>query len=70
MQSFQRRKSVLPPSKKLLCVVARGIFTKWKVPVYFSADEPMTIKLLFKIVSTLELNGFKIRGVSFDLGNI
>ena len=37
--------------------------------MYFEVDEPMRVEVLQKIIETLEEPGFKVRGVSFDLGN-
>ena len=39
------------------------------MPVYFASDTAMTMDLLWLIVKHLEENGFRVRGVSFDLGN-
>ena len=50
-------------------VVAGGLITHWKMPVFFAADTPMTIELLWSIVKELEDRGFRVRGVTFDLGN-
>lgn len=59
----------MAPGKKLQCVFAKGLFTKWKTPVYFAVDENMSSPTLLKIVSAVEKAGFLVRGVSFDLGN-
>lgn len=62
-------KLVRKPAKKLQCVIARGLISGWKIPVYFAADEPMTLRILKTIVMELEKKGFKVWGASFDLGN-
>ena len=49
--------------------MARGLLSSWKVPIYFSGDEPMTVALLEKIILALEEKSFTVRGVAFDLGN-
>ena len=49
--------------------MARGLITHWKMPVFFAADTPMTMELLWSIVKELEDRGFRVRGVTFDLGN-
>ena len=37
--------------------------------MYFASDTAMTMDLLWLIMKHLEENGFRVRGVSFDLGN-
>ena len=62
-------KCALLPGKKLLCVMARGLLTSWKTPVYFDVDQPMTKETINTIIASLEDRGFKVWGVSCDLGN-
>ena len=57
------------PSEKFQLVMARGLISHWKIPVYFASDTAMTMDLLWSIVKHLEESGFRVRGVSFDLGN-
>ena len=56
------------PANKFQCVIARGLITHWKMPVYVAADTPMTLDLLWSIVKELEDKGFRVWGCSFDLG--
>ena len=60
---------MLKPGKKLQLVIARGLITKWKMPIYFAVDTPMTKNLLLNIVAKMEAKGFRVWGTSFDLGN-
>ena len=64
-----QNKQALPPAKKLQVCMARGLITGWKLPVYFSTDEHMTLETLTEITESLENIGFTVRGASFDLGN-
>ena len=64
-----KTKTVLQPAKKLQCVMVRSLISGWKLPIYFSTDENMTIDILSEIIRALEERGFTVRGVSFDLGN-
>ena len=64
-----KTKKVLQPAKKLQCVMVRSLISGWKLPVYFSTDENMTIDILSEITQALEYRGFTVRGASFDLGN-
>ena len=50
-------------------VMARGLIVKWKMPIYVAVDTCMSLELLWKIVGELEVKGFRVWGVSFDLGN-
>ena len=63
------RNVVLEPAKKLQVIIARGVITGWKMPVYFGCDVPMRQELLMNVVKQMESKGFVVRGCSFDLGN-
>ena len=64
-----KTKTVLQPAKKLQCVMVRSLISGWKLPIYFSTDENMTLDILSEITLALEERGFTVRGASFDLGN-
>ena len=49
-------------------MIARGLPTGWKTPVYFGFDEPMTKDILPKIIVRVEDEGFHVRSITFDLG--
>ena len=49
--------------------MARGLLTSWKTPVYFDVDESMRKETIETITTYLEDRGFKVWGVSCDLGN-
>lgn len=59
----------MPPASKLQAVFLRGVVTKWKTPVYFALDEPMSLSIMNNIIKSVENANFRVRGVSFDLGN-
>ena len=63
------RNVVLEPAKKLQVIIARGVITGWKMPVYFGCDVPMRQELLMNVVEQMESKGFVVRGCSFNLGN-
>ena len=65
----QVNKRAVLPGKKFQCVMARGLFTRWKTPVYLGVDEPMTLETISNIITTLEEKGFKVWGITMDLGN-
>ena len=60
---------VFGPHKKLQLVMVRGLFKKWKQPIFYDFDTPMKKDLLFDIVKHVEDIGILVYGISFDLGN-
>jgi len=66
----QESDQVFGPFKKLQLVVARGLFRRWKQPVYYEFDMPMKKDLLFSIIRKIEEVGVVVCGISFDLGNL
>ena len=61
--------TVYGPHKRVQVVMARGIFSKWKQPVYFDFDAPMSKSILLKIIYALEEIGFPVVSVTCDLGS-
>ena len=66
----QESDRIYGPFKKLQLVVARGLFRKWKQPVFYEFDTPMKKELLFSIIEAIEDKGVIICAISFDLGNL
>ena len=66
--SHQEEK-VYGPCKKLQIGILRGVFHKWKLPIFFDFDTPMTENLLLQIISEAEKHHARVRGVAADLGN-
>jgi hypothetical protein len=66
----QESDRVYGPFKKLQMVIARGLFKKWKQPIFFDFDMPMKKDLLFSIIKKIEQIGVVVCGIIFDLGNI
>jgi hypothetical protein len=65
----QREEKVYGPFKKLQLCILRGLFQKWKLPIFFDFDTPMTKSLLMQIISKVESHQARVRGVAADLGN-
>lgn len=59
---------VLGSYSKVQVVLARGIFSSWKQPIYFDFQCTMNKKLLFEIIVNLEKAGVKVKAVVSDLG--
>ncbi len=60
---------VYGPHKKVQLVILRGLFHKWKIPIFYSFDTTMTKKLLLEIVLAVEEHNAIVRGAAGDLGN-
>jgi len=63
------QEKVYGPNKKIQLAVLRGLFHKWRIPVFFDFDTTMSKDLLFQIISETEKHKAKVRGVACDLGN-
>ena len=66
----QESDRIYGPYKKLQLVVARGLFRKWKQPIFYEFDTPMKKELLFSVIEAIEEKGVTVCGISFDLGNL
>ena len=65
----QAQDKVYGPAKKVQLVVLRGLFSKWKLPIFFSFDTTMDRYLLCEIIRAAENYSARIRGIACDLGN-
>lgn len=54
--------------KKCQFVMARGLFQKWKQPVYYDFDQKMTKEILHKIIKSLYDIGYIVVSVVSDMG--
>lgn len=59
---------ILGPFKKVQFVLARGLFSTWKQPVYFQFDQAMHKSLLFSIIEGIESTGVQVKAIVSDLG--
>ena len=60
---------VYGPHSRVQLAVLRGLVYKWKLPIYYQFDAPMTKSLLFQIIQQVEKHRAQVCGVSCDLGN-
>ncbi|KAL4143950.1 hypothetical protein QTP88_006198 [Uroleucon formosanum] len=65
----KKTEQVLGPFKCVQVMMARGLFSKWKQPLYYDYDSPMTQLLLFDIISQLYICGFNVAAVVNDMGS-
>ena len=59
---------VYGPHKKLVVVMARGLFSNWKQPVYFGFDRLVTSDLLLRILRLLFTAGLQVHACVTDMG--
>ena len=65
----QESDQALGPHKKVQLAMVRGLFKKWKQPIFYQFDSPMKKELLFHIIVSTEETGVEIWGICCDLGN-
>lgn len=57
------------PCKKVQVIMVRGLFSKWKQPIYYKFDQPMTKNILIEAVNHLYNAGYEVVAVTSDMGN-
>lgn len=60
---------VLGPCRQVQVIHARGLYGKWKVPVFYEFDVPVTKDLLDKVVTALHNIDFTVVGVVSDMAS-
>ena len=60
--------TVYGPHGKLVVVMARGLFSKWKQPIFFDFDHLVTNQLFQEIVSLLFSVGLRVHACVTDMG--
>lgn len=63
-----REEQIIGPHKAVQVVFARGLFARWKQPVYYKYDQTMTKEILTDIICQLEGSGFQVVATVSDLG--
>lgn len=64
----RKEERVIGPNKKCQIFIARGLFSKWKQPIYYQFDQKVTTDILFDILRKLYSNGYRVVGITSDLG--
>ena len=59
---------VIGPHKNMHCVMARGLFSKWKQLVFVDFDVQMTLAILTDIISLLHFSGYRVVACVSDCG--
>uniref|UniRef100_A0A1Y1MIA0 Transposable element P transposase-like RNase H domain-containing protein n=1 Tax=Photinus pyralis TaxID=7054 RepID=A0A1Y1MIA0_PHOPY len=50
----KQEQRIIGPCKSAQVVMARGLFSDWKQPIYFKFDQAMTKAILFEIIRKVE----------------
>lgn len=56
------------PHKEMQVIAIRGLFSKWKTPIFIDFDRPMTLEILNDVISSLYAKGFKVAAIVHDCG--
>lgn len=56
------------PHKTAQVGMVRGLFSKWKQPVYYDFDKPLTKEVLLDVINKLYDSGYTVVTVTTDLG--
>lgn len=60
---------ILGPHNYMQCIMARGLFSNWKQPIFLDFDRRMTSNILFSIIDKLSEKGFKVVAIVSDCGS-
>lgn len=63
-----RNDGILGPHKSLQVIMARGLFAKWKQPVYARCDTKMTPEILNQVIAALHEAGYNVVAAVSDCG--
>ncbi|CAI6348402.1 unnamed protein product [Macrosiphum euphorbiae] len=59
---------IIGPYKCVQVVMARGLLSNWKQPLFYDFDTPMTTEILFKIIACIHEVGFEVVALVSDMG--
>lgn len=65
----KKEERAIGPNKKCQVFVCRGLFKKWKQPVYYQFDQDVTKDIILNVIAELYRNGFTVVAVTCDLGS-
>lgn len=63
----RKEQKIYGPYKTCQFVFARGLFKKWKQPVYYNFDEPMSREILFNVLEHLYQAGYVVVAITCDM---
>ena len=65
----QHLKMRLPPAKKAMVVMVRGLRKSFKEVIFYDFDRGMDMNLLVELIKQVERAGAAVRAVTLDMGN-
>lgn len=68
MDVERKEQKVYGPHEYFQVMMARGLFNKWKQPVFYDYDQPITKDIIVKIIQELYDSGYPVVAVTCDLG--
>ncbi|KAJ8891106.1 hypothetical protein PR048_010616, partial [Dryococelus australis] len=66
--SLANRRKIFRPCRNLQAIMARGLASKWKKPIFYDFDSKVIRDLLFRDIRKLEERGFIVIAVVCDMG--
>lgn len=64
----RREQKIYGPHKTCQVVMARGLFSKWKQPVFYNYSTPMSKDILLQLIKDLYSIGYTVVAVACDMG--
>lgn len=62
------KEKVIGPATKCEVIVARGLFAKWKQPIFYKFDQNMTKDIILDVISQLYRIGYTVVAMTNDQG--
>lgn len=66
----RKEQKIYGPHKTCQFIMARGLFKKWKQPIYYNFDQPMTQNIMFNVIQDLYKIGYIVIAITCDMGLI
>ncbi|KAJ8894294.1 hypothetical protein PR048_006909 [Dryococelus australis] len=64
----QRENRIMGPHSNAQVIIARGLASKWKQPIFYDFDRNITKDKLFEVIKEVEESGFKVVAIASDMG--
>jgi len=64
----QKHDRVLGPHSQMQVAMIRGLFSKWKMPIYMDFDRKMTKELLSSLIKEVNDAGYLVKACTSDMG--
>lgn len=64
----KKEEQVIGPHNTCQFIMARGLFCKWKQPVYYKFDQPLTKEIINEVITALYNKGYRVAALTSDFG--